>query len=111
MKMYELNGDKRPTRPVVVNSVNRLLLQKFRLTGFDQTGQNTLKLEINGTGTGLVQLNIKYSIHGAQKPVANQSAFMLSLKSTKGPSCKAASVHVNTRLAKAVFTQHTRLPS
>jgi hypothetical protein len=94
---YELNGNKMAnTKPIIVNSVNRLLLQKFKLDKFEQNKTNHLKLEINGTGIGLIQVNVKYSIKKAALNTNQQpSKFMLSLTTDK-ISCKHTRINVNT---------------
>ena len=91
--LYSLNQAS-TSKSLSVAQNNRLLLQKVKLQPIFENKTNTFTVNVTGSGSGLVQLTVKYNTKREQKLKRD---FDLIIQYLKNADCKVATVEVKTK--------------
>jgi hypothetical protein len=90
---YTVNGQR---DYLFVNNKNRLLLQEIKLNNnFKENGDNSVHFEMEGSGTALFQLSVKYNIANEDDTMKEQ--FLYGITSIVDEFCENTKLIINAR--------------
>ena len=75
-----------------INAKNRLLIQSFKMENMKENQTNTMNIDIEGYGTGMVQLIMKYSVFDDQNIKAKNNSGIYFL------TCDLKTLLINSNL-------------